>query len=73
MKKHPFNTSHLADFGSVTFSDLSVGVPGGTWYLPSYTDAIEMATPGGSVEVSTSPVLGTGTSAAFTVFYETSG
>jgi uncharacterized repeat protein (TIGR02543 family) len=63
----------LAEFGSVTFSDLYLEVSGSTWSLPSYTDAIEMVASNGSVEALPSPIVGTGTAAAFTAYYESSG
>jgi len=63
----------LADFGSVTFTDLGLTVPGGTWYEPPYSDAIEMIAPSGAVETLPTQVSGSGASAAFTVHYESSG
>jgi hypothetical protein len=63
----------LADFGSVTFTDLGLTVPSGSWTLPPYSDAIEMVAPDGSVEALPSPIQGSGASAAFTVTYETPG
>jgi hypothetical protein len=64
---HPF-----ADFGSVTFTDLGLTVPSGSWTVPPYSDAVKMATDGW-VEALPSPVQGSGTSTAFTVTYETPG
>ena len=63
----------LADFGSVTFSDLSLQVTGGTWYLPTYSDAWEMVAANGTVMTLPSQIVGTGSAAAFTVYYESSG
>jgi hypothetical protein len=62
----------LADFGSVTFTDLTLVPTSGSWTLP-YSDAIEMMTPDGSVEALPSPIQGSGASADFTVTYETPG
>jgi hypothetical protein len=64
---------HLADFGTVTFTDLGLTVPSGSWTEPPYSDAIEMVAPDGSVEAFPSPIQGSGTSASFTVTYETPG
>jgi hypothetical protein len=63
----------LANFGSVTFTDLGLTVPSGSWTLPPYSDAVEMVAPDGSVEALPSPIQGSGASAAFTVTYETPG
>jgi hypothetical protein len=63
----------LADFGSVTFTDLGLTVPSGSWTVPPYSDAIEMVAPDGSVEALPSSIQGSGTSAEFTVTYETPG
>jgi len=63
----------LADFGSVTFTDLGLTVPSGTWTVPPYSDATEMVAPDGSVEALPSSIQGSGTSADFTVTYETPG
>jgi hypothetical protein len=63
----------LADFGSVTFTDLGLTVPSGSWTVPPYSDAWEMVAPDGSVEALPSPIQGSGASAAFTVTYETPG
>jgi hypothetical protein len=63
----------LADFGSVTFTDLGLTVPSGSWMVPPYSDAWEMVAPDGSVEALPSPIQGSGASAAFTVTYETPG
>jgi hypothetical protein len=63
----------LANFGSVTFTDLGLTVPSGSWTLPPYSDAIEMVAPDESVEALPSPIQGSGASAAFTVTYETPG
>ncbi len=62
----------LADFGSVTFTDLGLTVPSGSWTVPPYSDAIEMTTDGW-VEALPSSIQGSGTSTAFTVTYETPG
>jgi len=61
----------LANFGSVTFTDL-VTVPSGSGTLPPYSDAVEMVADG-SVEALPSPIQGSGASAAFTVTYEPPG
>jgi len=63
----------LADFGSVTFTDLGLIVPSGSWMVPPYSDAIEMVATDGSVEALPSPIQGSGASASFTVTYETPG
>jgi hypothetical protein len=63
----------LADFGLVTFTDLGLTVPSGSWTEPPYSDAIEMVTPDGTVEAFPSPIQGSGASADFTVTYETPG
>ena len=57
----------LADFGSVTFTDLGLTVPSGSWTLPSYSDAIEMVGPDQLVETLPSPIQGAAASADFTV------
>jgi hypothetical protein len=62
----------LADFGSVTFTDLGLTVPSSSWTVPPYSDAVKMATDGW-VEALPRPIQGSGTSAAFTVTYETPG
>jgi hypothetical protein len=62
---------HLADFGTVTFTDLLM-LPDG-WTLPPYSDAMEMTAPDGSVEALPSLIQGSGASAAFTVTYEAPG
>ncbi|MGO9150972.1 MAG: G1 family glutamic endopeptidase [Acidimicrobiales bacterium] len=63
----------LADFGSVTFTDLGLTVPSGSWTVPPDSDAIEMVAPDRSVEALPSQIQGSGASAAFTVTYETPG
>jgi hypothetical protein len=63
----------LADFGSVTFTDLGLTVPSGSWTLPPYSDGWEMVAPDGSVEALPSPIQGSGASTTFTVTYETPG
>ena len=63
----------LADFGSVTFTDLGLIVPSGSWTVPPYSDAWEMVAPDGSVEALPSPIQGSSASAAFTVTYEPPG
>jgi len=60
----------LADFGIISFTDLGLTVPSGSWTLPPYSDAIEMVAPNGSVEALPSPAQGSGASANFTVTYE---
>ena len=63
----------LADFGSVNFTNLGLTVPSGSWTEPPYSDAVEMVTPDGSVEALPGQIQGSGTSASFTVTYETPG
>ena len=63
----------LANFGSVTFTDLRLAVPSGSWTLPPYSDAIEMVRPDGWVEALPSLIQGSGASATFTVTYEPPG
>jgi hypothetical protein len=62
----------LANFGSVTFTDLGLTVPSGSVTLSPYSDAVEMVADG-SVEALPSPIQGSGASAAFTVTYEPPG
>jgi hypothetical protein len=62
----------LADFSLVTFTDLGLTVPSGSWTVPPYSDAWEMAS-GGSVEALPSLIQGTGAAAAFTITYESPG
>ncbi len=58
----------FANFGSVTFSDMTLyGV--GSWTLP-YSDAEEMTYPDGSAEALPSSIQGSGASVNFTVTYE---
>ena len=57
----------------MTFTDLGLIVPSGSWTVPPYSDAWEMVAPDGSVEALPSPIQGSGASAAFTVTYETPG
>ena len=52
----------LADFGSTTFTDLSLAQPFSSWWLMD-SDAVTMMTPQGSVEALPSPMQG----ASFTV------
>jgi hypothetical protein len=63
----------LADFGSVTFTDLGLTVPSGSWTVPPYSDAIEMVAPDRSVEALPSQIQGSEASATFTVTYEMPG
>jgi len=63
----------LADFGSVTFTDLGLTVPSGSWTVPPDSDAIEMVAPDRSVEALPSQIQGSEASATFTVTYETPG
>jgi hypothetical protein len=63
----------LANFGSVTFTNLGLTLMSGSWTLPPYSDAWEMVTPEGSVEALPSPIQGSGASSAFTVTYEPPG
>jgi hypothetical protein len=62
----------FADFGSVTFTDLTLALTSGSWTLP-YSDAMEMISSNGSVEALPSPIQGSGASASFTVTYEPPG
>ena len=62
----------LANFGSVTFTDLGLTGPSGSVTLPPYSDAVEMVADG-SVEALPSPIQGSGASATFTVTYEPPG
>jgi hypothetical protein len=59
----------LADFGSVTFTQLGLTVPSGTWTVPPYSDAIEMVGTNRAIEASPSPVYGVAAAADFTVTY----
>jgi len=59
----------LADFGSVTFTQLGLTVPSGSWTVPPYSDAIEMVGTNGAIEASPSPVYGVAAAADFTVTY----
>ncbi len=63
----------LAPFGSVTFTDLGLTVPSGSWTVPSYSDAVEMVGPDGAVEALPSVVQGSAASADFVVTYEPTG
>jgi hypothetical protein len=63
----------LADFGSVTFTDLGLTVPSGSWTVPPYSDAIEMVGPDGQVETLPGAIRGSSASAAFSVTYEAPG
>ncbi len=58
----------LADFGSVTFTQLGLTVPSGTWTEPPYSDAIEMVA-NGAIEASPSAIYGVAAAADFTVTY----
>ena len=60
----------LANFGVVTFTELGLTVPSGTWTLPPYSAAIEMVTTNNSVDALPSQMQGSGASAGFTVTYE---
>jgi hypothetical protein len=60
----------LADFGSVTFTQLGLTVPSGSWTAPPYSDAIEMVGTNGAIEASPSPVYGVAAAADFTVTYQ---
>ena len=64
------NLYQLADFGTVTFTNLTLTVPGGVWTLPSYNDAIEMKSSSGSVMALPGMISGSGSAASFTVTYE---
>ncbi len=57
----------LANFGSVTFTDLGLTVPSGSWTVPPYSDAIEMVGPDQLVETLPSLIQGAAASADFTV------
>ena len=60
------------DFGSVTFTNLSLTPTSGSWTLP-YSDAFEMVAADGSLEALPSPIQGSGASTTFTVTYESPG
>jgi uncharacterized repeat protein (TIGR02543 family) len=62
----------LADFTPVTFSNLAVTVIGGAWTLPPYSDAVQIVDANGTVEALPGQIQGSGSSASFTVYYETS-
>ena len=49
----------------MTFTDLGLTVPSGSWTVPPYSDAVEMVAPDGSVEAFPSPIQGSGASADF--------
>jgi hypothetical protein len=59
----------LANFGSLTFSDLGLTLSSGSWNLPTISSAVEMAE-NGSVVAMPSAITGSGASAAFTVAYD---
>jgi hypothetical protein len=63
----------LADFGSVTFTNLGLTVPSGSWTVPPYSDAVEMVGTNGAIEASPSPVYGAAAAADFTVTYRSPG
>lgn len=63
----------LADFGTVTFSDLGLNTPGEKWPAPPPSDAVEMVQPGGQVEALPSPLHETQGGVGFTVSYEAPG
>jgi hypothetical protein len=63
----------LPDFGSVTFTDLGLTTPSGSWTVPPYSDVWEMVAPDGSVEALPSAIQGSGASTTFTVTYEPPG
>lgn len=63
----------LPNFGLVTFTDLGLTVPGGNWYDPPYSDAIELIGSDGNLEALPTQVVGSGPSTSFTVYYESSG
>lgn len=62
----------LADFNSVTMTNLGLTVPSGTWTLPPYDDALEMVDTDGKVMTLPTPIPGATSTASFTVFYESS-
>lgn len=57
----------------MTFTDLGLTVPSGSWIVPPYSDAIAMVTQSGSVEALPSQIQGSGAAATFTVTYEAPG
>lgn len=63
----------LASFEPVTFTDLTLIVVGGSWYLPTMVDAMEMVASDGSLAAVPTAVLGTGLTAEFTVYYRPLG
>jgi len=62
----------LANFGTVTFADLTLTVPGGSWYLPTYSNSIEMVDSARSIMALPGAIEGAGASASFVVTYESS-
>jgi uncharacterized repeat protein (TIGR02543 family) len=60
----------LADFTPVTFTKMNFTSPSGVFAPPSYSDAQEMQSMSGAVEAVPTAVLGTGSAAEFTVYYE---
>jgi hypothetical protein len=60
----------LANFGSVTFTDLGLLTPSGSWSDPPYSNAYDVVSSTGVVEEQTSLFSGQGTAASFTVTYE---
>jgi hypothetical protein len=59
----------LANFGSVTFHDLGLTVPGGTWQVPPYSNAVEMLGSNNSILAFPSQTSGFGASLTFSVAY----
>jgi hypothetical protein len=59
----------LADFGAVTFADLTINGGSGSSPAPNADDAIAMVSSTGRVEAAPSPVTLSGGSASFTVTY----
>ena len=59
----------LANFGTVTFHDLGLTVPGGTWSVPPYSNAVEMLAPDNSVLAYPSETSGFGAALTFSIAY----
>ena len=58
----------LADFGSITFTDLKIGFASGTWSL-SNSDADEQTNVNNLPETTTSAIEGSGSTSSFSVSY----
>jgi hypothetical protein len=73
LDNHGLNVWPFPNFGSVTFTNLSLYLSGSGGFTLPYSDATEMISSNGSVEALPSPIQGSGASATFTVTYETPG